>query len=72
MEKWPRTVAIDYARSKWLYRVAYLLKYPNLVLVVAPLDFSAIYEAFTTYLILTLEFLHEIRSEFLRHQGYTI
>ena len=38
----------------------------------APLDFSAIYEAFTTYLILTLEFLHEIRSEWPRHQGYTI
>ena len=35
----------------------------------APLDFSAIFEAFTTYLILTLEFLHEIRSELLRHQG---
>ena len=38
----------------------------------APIDFSVIYEAFTTYLILTLEFLHEIRSELLRHQGYTI
>ena len=37
----------------------------------APLDFSAIYEAFTTYLILILEFLREKLSELLRHQGYT-